>query len=114
MNHSRFSVSRRDYARPTRNRRAMHERLFCAPDLALTLPVSKSVRLNGKSTCIRLELAYWRMLEKIAACQGVTVNAVLAELDLEVQQRGETVKNFSSLVRVTAVVTLLRRSGVTL
>lgn len=88
--------------------------LLRVSDLALATPVSKSVRLNGKSTCIRLELAYWRMLEQIARRQGMSVNSVLAQLDLEVQQRGAPVNNFSALVRVTTVVTLLRNAGVTL
>ena len=83
-------------------------------DLELTRPVSRSIRLNGKSTCIRLEVAYWRILERTARHQGVPVNKVLSQLDLEVQHAHGTVHNFSALVRVVAVVTLLRAAGLQL
>lgn len=83
-------------------------------DLELTRPVSRSIRLNGKSTCIRLEVAYWRILERTARHQGVPVNKVLSQLDMEVQHAHGTVHNFSALVRVVAVVTLLRAAGMQL
>lgn len=81
-------------------------------DLGLAKPVSRSIRLNGKSTCIRLETAYWQILELAAGRQGVPVNKLLSALDLGVQHTQGTVLNFSALVRVVAVVTVLRDAGV--
>ena len=81
-------------------------------DLTLTTPVSRSIRLNGKSTCIRVEDAYWRILELVARRQDVPVTKFLSLLDLEVQYTRGAVPNFSALVRVLAVVTALRQAGV--
>jgi len=83
-------------------------------DLDLIQPVAKSIRLNGKSTCIRLELAYWRILELLADQEGVPVNRLLSLLDLDVQYQPGVVTNFSALVRVVGVSHVLRERGVVL
>lgn len=88
--------------------------LLSSFDLDLTRPVSKSVRLNGRSTCIRLEVAYWRILQREARRCGIPVNRLLCALDLEVQYTHGTVINFSALVRVYAVAAALREAGVAL
>jgi predicted DNA-binding ribbon-helix-helix protein len=77
-------------------------------DLGLATPVARSMRLNGKSTCIRLERIYWKILEYCAQCDGVTVNMLLATLDREVQMTFGDVINFSALVRAIAVNSLAR------
>ncbi|MCP6135162.1 ribbon-helix-helix domain-containing protein, partial [Klebsiella pneumoniae] len=42
-------------------------------DMRQALPVSRSVRLNGFSTCLRLEAVYWRILERIAEVNRCSV-----------------------------------------
>ncbi|QBF29037.1 hypothetical protein EXN22_07855 [Pseudomonas tructae] len=74
----------------------------------LAQPLSRSVRLNGFATCLRLEQIYWRILERIAKANQCSVNTVLSYVDREVHLRHGGVKNFSGLVRVICVVFLLR------
>ncbi|WP_225917142.1 ribbon-helix-helix domain-containing protein [Pseudomonas farsensis] len=69
-------------------------------------PVSRSVRLNGFATCLRLEVVYWRILERIAQANGCSVSAVLSYVDREVHLRHGGVRNFSGLVRVICVAWL--------
>ena len=83
-------------------------------DMTLGQPFSRSVRLNGFATCLRLEHIYWNILEHIAQVNGCRVNNVLSYLDREVHLRHGGVKNFSGLVRVVCVAHLLRHPGVQL
>jgi predicted DNA-binding ribbon-helix-helix protein len=75
-------------------------------DMAQAGPVSRSVRLNGFATCLRLEAVYWRILERIAAANRCSVSTVLSYVDREVHLRHGGVRNFSGLVRVICVAWL--------
>lgn len=75
-------------------------------DMRQTQPVSRSVRLNGFSTCLRLEAVYWGILERIAAANQCSVSAVLSYVDREVHLRQGGVRNFSGLIRVICVAWL--------
>jgi predicted DNA-binding ribbon-helix-helix protein len=60
---------------------------------------TRSVRLGGHVTSIRLEAAFWSILEDIAAEQGVSLPRFLTKLYDEVLDfRGE-INNFTSLLR---------------
>jgi len=60
---------------------------------------TRSVRLSGHSTSIRLEAAFWHILEEIAAAQDLSLGKFLTTLHDEVLElRGET-SNFTSLLR---------------
>ncbi len=60
---------------------------------------TRSVRLGGHATSVRLEAAFWNVLEEIAAGQSVTLGRFLTKLHDEVLEfRGEA-HNFSSLLR---------------
>ncbi len=60
---------------------------------------TRSIRLGGHATSIRLEAAYWAMLEEIAAEQSVSLARFLTKLHDEVLDfRGE-ITNFTSLLR---------------
>ncbi|WP_313646815.1 ribbon-helix-helix domain-containing protein [Pseudomonas sp.] len=76
-------------------------------DMQQIQPVSRSVRLNGFSTCLRLEAVYWGILEQIAAANRCSVSAVLSYVDREVHLRQGGVRNFSGLIRVICVDWLL-------
>lgn len=75
-------------------------------DMLQAQPVSRSVRLNGFSTCLRLEAVYWGILERIAAASRCSVSAVLSYVDREVHLRQGGVRNFSGLIRVICVAWL--------
>lgn len=76
-------------------------------NMHLAEPLSRSVRLNGFATCLRLESIYWAVLERIALANKCTVNSVLSHVDREVHLRHGGVRNFSGLVRVICVVFLM-------
>jgi predicted DNA-binding ribbon-helix-helix protein len=76
-------------------------------DMAQVRPVSRSVRLNGFATCLRLEQVYWRILQRIAEANGCSVSAILSYVDREVHLRQGGVRNFSGLIRVICVAWLL-------
>jgi predicted DNA-binding ribbon-helix-helix protein len=77
-------------------------------DMQLARPLSRSVRLNGFSTCLRLEEVYWNILAEIARINTCSVSALLSYVDREVHLRHGGVKNFSGLVRVVCVVHALK------
>lgn len=80
-------------------------------DMGLAKPLSRSVRLNGFSTCLRLEQIYWNILTEIARLNTCSVSALLSYVDREVHLRYGGVKNFSGLVRVVCVVHVLKGRG---
>ena len=73
-------------------------------DMGLIQPLSRSVRLNGFATCLRLEQIYWDILADMAKLNCCSVSALLSHVDREVHLRHGGVKNFSGLVRVVCVV----------
>ena len=77
-------------------------------DFELIRPLSRSVRLNGFATCLRLEQVYWNILGGMARHNGCSVSRLLSHVDREVHLRHGGVKNFSGLVRVVCVMNGLR------
>ena len=81
-------------------------------DFGMTLaqPLSRSVRLNGFATCLRLEEVYWEVLSDISRLNDCSVNTLLSYIDREVHLRYGGVRNFSGLIRVVCVMHLLKRA----
>lgn len=77
-------------------------------DMGLARPLSRSVRLNGFATCLRLEQVYWDILTDMARDNGCSVSALLSHVDRQVHLRHGGVRNFSGLVRVVCVVHSLK------
>ena len=67
---------------------------------------TRSMRINGQSTSIRLENAYWEMLEEVAVSQGSSVPKFISTLHDEVLELQGEVKNFTSLLRCACLVYL--------
>lgn len=85
--------------------------LFANQDPARYVPVTRRVRLNGQSTSVRLEAAFWTILDEIAAAQGESTSAFLSTLHSEVLiLHGEPV-NFASLLRCTCLLRLEQTNG---
>ena len=60
---------------------------------------TRRLRLNGQSTSIRLENAYWDILDQMAEQDGLTTPLFISTLHSEVLElRGEP-ENFTSLLR---------------
>lgn len=77
--------------------------IYASTDPELFTPVTKSVRLSGVVSSVRLEKMFWASLENIAAEQDMKLSKFLSELyDEIIEMRGE-VTNFSSQLRVIVV-----------
>jgi len=66
--------------------------------------ITRSVRLNGYSTSIRLESYFWAILDEIAAQQNMTAPRFMSTLYDEVMELRGEVGNFTSLLRVTCAL----------
>ncbi|MDE2582420.1 MAG: ribbon-helix-helix domain-containing protein [Rhodospirillales bacterium] len=61
---------------------------------------TRSLRIHGVITSIRMENAFWNVLQEIAEREGKTTNQLIATLHEELtEQRGEA-GNFASFLRV--------------
>lgn len=60
---------------------------------------TRRLRLNGQSTSIRLENAFWQTLDQIAARDGVSTPVFISTLHSEVLERRGEPGNFTSLLR---------------
>jgi predicted DNA-binding ribbon-helix-helix protein len=61
---------------------------------------TRSIRMHGVLTTIRLENLFWQVLTEMAAGESITTNQLVAKLhDEGVAWRGESV-NFASILRV--------------
>jgi predicted DNA-binding ribbon-helix-helix protein len=78
-------------------------KIFISADPASYESRTRSVRLHGVVTSLRLENLHWAVLEEIAARDGMTVAQLIEKLyDELVAERG-AVGNFSSFLRVCAL-----------
>ncbi|MGC2856954.1 ribbon-helix-helix domain-containing protein [Novispirillum sp. DQ9] len=64
--------------------------------------VKRSVRVAGHPTSVSLEDAFWAALKDIAAARGLSLNALIAEIDSGRVDAGEDAAstNLSSAIRV--------------
>lgn len=74
-------------------------------------PVSRSLRIEGESTSVRLERIYWNVLEEIARECGVKTGDLVSDLYREVYGKNDHFRNFASVLRVVCVQYLTRESG---
>lgn len=78
-------------------------KIFVSADPASYESRTRSVRLHGVVTSLRLENLHWAVLEEIAGRDGMTVAQLIEKLyDELVAERG-AVGNFSSFLRVCAL-----------
>jgi predicted DNA-binding ribbon-helix-helix protein len=81
-------------------------RIFAGQDPARYAPETRRLRLNGQSTSLRLEAAFWEILDGIAAGQGMTTPAFVSRLHDEVLEDQGEAANFSSLLRCSCLIHL--------
>ena len=76
---------------------------------------TRSIRLNGQSTSLRLEKVFWTILEQIADGEGMTVPRFISALHSEVLLVWGEVANFTSHLRCICLVAVeekrARRDG---
>ncbi len=86
-------------------------RIFATQDPASYALVARALRLNGHTTSIRLEAAYWAILDEIAANEGLTTPRFIGKLYDEVLDWHGEVANFTSMLRVTCTLYLRMAGG---
>ncbi len=69
----------------------------------------RSVRLGGYSTSIQLETVFWRILEEIAAGEGISLAKFLGKLHDEVTFMHGEARNFASMLRCCCLIYLERQ-----
>ena len=72
---------------------------------------TRSIRLAGHSTSIRLEAAFWNILEEIAATQDVSLAKFLTKLHEEVLELHGEAHNFASLLRCACLSYVMEIRG---
>ncbi len=77
--------------------------IFISADPASYESRTRSVRLHGVVTSIRLEQLYWGVLEEIAHRDGMTVVQLIEKLYDELVAARGGVGNFTSFLRVSAL-----------
>ena len=80
--------------------------IYAGQDPSRFVSVTRSVRLSGHATSIRLEAAFWALIDEIAAEQGLTTPKFLSTLYEEVEQLRGDVPNFTSMLRTTCLLHL--------
>jgi predicted DNA-binding ribbon-helix-helix protein len=83
-------------------------RMYAGQDPARYEPETRHLRLNGQSTSLRLESAFWDILDAIAAGEGLTTPGFISRLHGEVLMLHGEARNFSSILRCTCLVYLDR------
>ncbi|HEX6362287.1 MAG TPA: ribbon-helix-helix domain-containing protein [Albitalea sp.] len=84
-------------------------RLFVEADPIAYEQRSRSVRIHGVLTSIRLENMVWDTLAQMAEDEGLTTNALIARFHDEILAHRGEVPNFASFLRVTCIRFLRQR-----
>lgn len=75
-------------------------RLFIGADSDLWAAGTRSMRLDGYVTSVRLEQFFWSVLEDIGARDGLSLSQLIARLYAESLEEGHDIDNFASFLRV--------------
>lgn len=75
-------------------------KLFIEADPALWESSTKSLRIDGMVTSVRLETFFWSVFEEIAARDGMNVVQLITKLHHESIDAGHDLGNFTSFLRV--------------
>lgn len=78
-------------------------RLFVSVDPSAYEAETRPIRLHGHVTSIRLEAAFWAILEEIAGREDIPLARFISTLHDEMLNKHGAVPNFASLLRVTCL-----------
>jgi predicted DNA-binding ribbon-helix-helix protein len=82
---------------------------FVKADPILYESRSRTVRIHGVLTSLRVENFVWDTLASLAADEGLTTNALIVKFHDEILRYRGDVQNFSSFLRVTCMRYLRRK-----
>jgi predicted DNA-binding ribbon-helix-helix protein len=72
---------------------------------------TRSLRIGGHSTSVRLETLFWTILDEIAAAEGMSLGKFLTKLSDEVLEAHGSAHNFASLLRCCCLIHLQAQSA---
>lgn len=75
-------------------------RLFIGAEADLWEPQTRSMRIDGVSTSVRLERFFWTVLEEVGRRDGLSLSQLVARLARECTEAGHDPANFASFLRV--------------
>lgn len=78
-------------------------KLFINADPDLWVSSTRSLRIDGMVTSVRLENGFWAILEEVAGRDGMNVPQMLTRLYHESIDAGHDLGNFTSFLRVCAM-----------
>lgn len=78
-------------------------KIFISADPELYRCRSRSLRLSGVATSIRLENQFWQVLEEIGRRDGLSIAQLITRLYEELADTGSDCTNFSSFLRVSCL-----------
>lgn len=81
-------------------------RIYTSTDPELYECVTRSVRLQGCVTSVRLEREFWLTLEELAAQEQLSAGQFISQLYAEVIEDKGEVGNLASLLRVACAIYL--------
>ncbi|MBS0392211.1 MAG: ribbon-helix-helix domain-containing protein [Proteobacteria bacterium] len=84
-------------------------KFFVEADPILYESRTRTVRIRGVSTSIRMENFIWDTLACLAAAEGKTTNALIVQFHDEILRHRGDVLNFTSFLRVTCLRYLRRK-----
>jgi predicted DNA-binding ribbon-helix-helix protein len=77
--------------------------LFIGADATLWKSSTRSIRIDGMVTSVRLENYFWQILEKIAQRDDLNIPQMLTRLYHESIDAGHDLGNFTSFLRVCSM-----------
>lgn len=80
--------------------------IYSTTDLSEYEQISRSVRIHGVVTSVRLERRFWAVLESLCAEEKQSLSNFLSTLHDEVVNRHGEAPNFASLIRVVCATYL--------
>ncbi len=78
-------------------------KIFISADPELYRCRSRSLRLSGVATSIRLENQFWQVLEEIGRRDGLSIAQLITRLYDELADSGGDCANFTSFLRVSCL-----------
>lgn len=72
---------------------------------------TRSLRLNGQCTSVRLEQKFWLILDEIAEGEGISTPQFISKLHTEVVALHGEASNFSSMLRCTCLIFMEKQAA---
>ncbi len=86
-------------------------KVYAQADPILYESRTRSVRIHGVLTTIKVENLFWDVLTEMATQQQTTTNGLIVKLHDEVTQYRESVGNFASFLRVCCLRYMSLQAG---